>query len=69
MTYREELEKLTDEELLKKYKYVCDMYLWWSSSDDGSEGAFWDYEGQPVVDELKKRGIDYRNYDRQRSDI
>ena len=68
MTYREELEKLTDEELLKKYKYVCERYDWWSTSDDGSEGAFWDHEGQPVVDELKKRGIDY-HYELERMKI
>ena len=64
MTKREKVAAMTDEELIKEYKRVCQMYDWWSTSDDGSEGAFWDYEGKPVMIELEKRGIDWREYDK-----
>ena len=54
------LEALNNEELKKEFKRVYAYYKKWLNSTDGSDGACWEYEVKPVIEELEKRGINYK---------
>lgn len=57
---KEELMSLTDEQLQEELFDALDAYDRWSTSDDGSDGACWDYRVRPVLEEAKRRGIELR---------
>lgn len=50
--------KYTDAELRQAYKDRYEEYKTWWNSQDGSDGAFWDYEIRPIYEEARRRGID-----------
>lgn len=54
------LEALNNEELKKEFKRAYAYYKTWLNSTDGSDGAYWEYEVKPVIEELEKRGINYK---------
>ena len=54
------LKTLNNEELKKEFKRVYAYYKKWLNSTDGSDGACWEYEVRPVIEELEKRGINYK---------
>lgn len=56
------LETLNNEELKKEFKRVYAYYETWLNSTDGSDGACWNYEVRPVIKELEKRGINYKDF-------
>lgn len=55
------LETLNNEELKKEFKRAYAYYKKWLNSTDGSDGACWEYEVKPVIEELEKRGINYKD--------
>ena len=57
---KEQLMSLTDGQLQEALFDALDDYDYWSSSDDGSDGACWDHRVRPVLDEAKRRGIELR---------
>ena len=48
------LKTLNNEELKKEFKRVYAYYKTWLNSTDGSDGACWEYEVKPVIEELEK---------------
>ena len=50
------LEKLNDEELISAFKSAYQSYLGWKTCTDGSDGACWEYEVKPVIEEWLRRG-------------
>ena len=54
------LKTLNNEELKKEFKRVYAYYKTWLNSTDGSDGACREYEVKPVIEELEKRGINYK---------
>ena len=51
-------EEMTNEELISAYKSGYAHYQSWSNSTDGSDGACWDYEVRPYLQEIRKRGLE-----------
>ena len=59
-----ELEKLTNEELIKEYKESYERWdRTWSTCEDGSAEIAYDEMVCPYRIELRKRGIDPKLYD------
>ena len=55
------LETLSNKELKKEFKRAYAYYKTRLNSTDGSDGACWEYEVRPVIEELEKRGINYKD--------
>ena len=50
------LKELTDEQLISEFKAAYASYLGWQKCMDGSDGACWEYEVVPVIEEWISRG-------------
>ena len=54
----EDLTKLTDKEVIAKYKEGVKEYCKWEGCHDGSEGLVYCYEIEPYEKEWVRRGYD-----------
>ena len=52
--------KYTDQDLKELFVEKYKVYRSWSNSQDGSDGACWEYEVKPIVQEWERRGYDYQ---------